>query len=288
MNKNNHWKFYNHALIPTVDPHELPDVRQLKDKHIWNGSWGGTVFFARWTTDFDCGYETPFWYVIKDNYFNLKDLKAKRRYEINKGNKNFEIKRITNAADYVDALYDITVDAILQYSVKNRYSIDKKKFYDNINDWNRFIVYGAFNKKTNVLEGYARLGGNERYRNFTTLKVMSKAEKFGINAAIVNRIVEDCNGLFGNGFYINDGTRSLYHETAFQDYLEKYFGFRKAFCLLKIEYWPPFGIGVRLLYPFRKLFSSRGKWTGRIRTVLDFEEIRRECESLREAKVSKH
>lgn len=46
---------------------------------------------------------------------------------------------------------------------------------------------------------------------------------------MVARILEDNNDRLNKGFYINDGARSIRHETAFQDYLEKYFGFRKAY-----------------------------------------------------------
>ena len=36
--------------------------------------------------------------------------------------------------------------------------------------------------------------------------------------------------------YICDGSRIDLHETNFQDYLEKYFMFRKAYCRLHIDY----------------------------------------------------
>ncbi len=69
---------------------------------------------------------------------------------------------------------------------------------------------------------------------------------------MVARILEDNNDSLNKGFYINDGARSIRHETAFQDYLEKYFGFRKAYCKLHIAYRFPVNIAVKLLYPFRK------------------------------------
>lgn len=30
------WKYYNHAVIPAVEPHEEPDLSCIKDKSIWN------------------------------------------------------------------------------------------------------------------------------------------------------------------------------------------------------------------------------------------------------------
>lgn len=29
------WKYYNHAAIPTMAPHEEPDLQPLRDKSIW-------------------------------------------------------------------------------------------------------------------------------------------------------------------------------------------------------------------------------------------------------------
>lgn len=49
----------------------------------------GNPYFARWTDNFDCGYETEWWYCIKDEPFDISKINSKKRYEINKGKKNF-------------------------------------------------------------------------------------------------------------------------------------------------------------------------------------------------------
>ena len=98
------WRYYNHALISTCEPHE---ECYLPKKKIDFGEIGGYALFARWTSEFDCGKETSWWYVIKDTPFDISKLKAKRRYEINKGKKNFEVKRI-RALDYSEQLFEVT------------------------------------------------------------------------------------------------------------------------------------------------------------------------------------
>lgn len=40
---------------------------------------------------------------------------------------------------------------------------------------------------------------------------------------MVAAILEDNNHKLSTNYYINDGARSIRHETAFQDYLEKIF-----------------------------------------------------------------
>ncbi len=95
----------------------------------------------------------------------------------------------------------------------------------------------------------------------------------GINASIVEKIVADFNDKLCKDFYICDGARSTLHETAFQNYLEKYFGFRKAYCRLHMKYRLPIAIIVQIIYPFRNKITNAGKIFSKIKTVLFFEEI---------------
>lgn len=79
------------------------------------------------------------------------------------------------------------------------------------------------------------------------------------------------------GKYICDGARSINHDTQFQNYLEKYFLFRKAYCRLNIAYKPKIGGIVKFLYYFRKplkAFDSVGI-IHPINAILKMEEISR-------------
>ena len=33
--KKTNWKYYNHAVIPTTEPHEIPDMTPLTNGTIW-------------------------------------------------------------------------------------------------------------------------------------------------------------------------------------------------------------------------------------------------------------
>lgn len=107
------WKYYNHAAIPTTAPHEEPSMEPIDNGNIWKID-GGQPLLIRWTTDFDCGYETNWWYVIKNTPFDISRLKAKRRYEINKGNRNFVIKEIV-PAEWCEEIYKVAVAAYETY-----------------------------------------------------------------------------------------------------------------------------------------------------------------------------
>ena len=230
---------------------------------------------ARWTTDWDCGHETNWWYVIKDEPFDIKELKAKRRYEINKGLKNFEIIKITEPEKYAQGIYEIVTDAYQDYPRAYRPQIEKESFIKGVKNWNRYELYGAISKETGSLVAYARLFLHEGYSDFEQMKAIRSYEKRGVNAALVYGILDDYSCRLNHGFYICDGTRSTNHETAFQDYLEKYFLFRKAYCHLHVEYNPKIRWAIPILYNFRKVLLSfdKNKLTHAINVVLKMEEI---------------
>ena len=63
------WKKYNGALIPDEPPHCSPTAEDLAAARKMGG-----YRFISYTTDFDCPYETPWWYVIKDDPVILENI----------------------------------------------------------------------------------------------------------------------------------------------------------------------------------------------------------------------
>ena len=231
------WKYYNHALISTLPPHEVPDITQLANKDGWQND-SGRPLLARWTRehlcylpvrDSDCENETNWWYVIKDKPFNISSLKAKRRYEVNKGIKNFNTV-VINPCEHKHALYEVQVAAFSAYPQKYRPNVTFEKFAKDIETWSEFTIFGAFTKEDNKLVGYALLESQgEKCIKFSVQKTIPDYEKAGVNAALVCKILEHFEDFLTAGGYICDGERSINHETQFQNYLEKYFaGFRKS------------------------------------------------------------
>lgn len=183
------WKYYNHALLPSTAPHVVPDVKKMKSKDFW-ASEKGKVLLARWTSDYDCTDSRNWWYIVKDDKFDINSLKSKRRYEINKGKKNFRISRI-NTIDYVDELIDIHIRAYEQYPMHYRPVVNKRELAQEIMGWNgNIIIFGAFETETNNLCGFAMIIEYESYANFAMLKVVPICERNGINAAVVAGVLE--------------------------------------------------------------------------------------------------
>lgn len=271
------WRYYNHGAIPTVPPHENPDMGPLENKSIWK--IGRKVpLLARWTTEFDCGYETNWWYIIKDTPFDISQLKAKRRYEVNKGIKYFDVRKI-DPCDYKEELYSVQVAAFSAYPEKYRPTVDKQAMFSKIDQWGQYVVFGAFHRESGELSGYAFLMQTRHdYVDFNVLKTKPEQEKFSVNAALVAGILQYFHDFLLNGGMICDGARSIHHETAFQDYLEKYFGFRKAYCHLHVAYNPKIKWLIKLLFPVRKCLLKLDMlgMVHQINSVLKMEALVRE------------
>lgn len=194
--------------------------------------------------------------MIKDSEYDMAALKSKRRYEINKGRKNFTVKRI-DPTNYDEEIFCIAEKAFSVYPEKYKPILNKEKFIQEIeNEWHRYAVFAAFNNN-DILSGYAYLINHEEYAEFSVLKSDPEEEKNAINAAIVDGILCEYNDLLRTDhFYICDGARAIRHQTHFQDYLEKYFGFRKSYCYLHIEYRRGVQLALKIASPFTRILSK--------------------------------
>lgn len=267
------WKYYNHAAVPIAAPHEEVDTTPVINGDIWKMT--ERPLLARWTSDFDTATETNWWYVVKDSPFDISALNAKRRYEINKGKKNFSVREF-DPQNHKEEIFDIQIAAYSAYPAKYRPTIDKKTLFEDIDDWGPLVAIGAFSRESDRMCGYALLYENgTRCMEFAVLKADPAFEKQAVNAALVEGVLKNHEDFLTNGGYICDGSRNINHETAFQDYLEKYFMFRKAFCKLHLAYAPKVRILLRLLYPFSKLllrFDGMGI-IHKLNSILKMEEI---------------
>lgn len=250
------WYYYNHSILSRTYPHQEPDLSPINDGSIWKIEGGRRALLARWTTDFDCKEETGFWYIIKDDEFDINALKAKRRYEINKGNKNFEV-RVVVPSEYSEEIYKVYTESLKGYSTTIK-PMDKRKFETIIMAWSKkeCIFFAAFCKQTGEMCGYADVWDRERYLPISSLKTKPHSERNGVNFALVYAIIQHFASRLAEGCYLCDGARNVLHQTNFQDFLIKYFGFRKAYCHLNILYKPFMRFAVKVLMPLKKLIGK--------------------------------
>lgn len=214
-------------------------------------------------------------------------MRSKERNVVRKGIENFDVL-VVDPTEYEQSIYMIYVESMQSYG-KNAIPLDSfHKYLENIKE-GPFYFFIAIYKNTNEIAGYATSKCLNDYCELTSQKAKKEYERFQVNAALVYAVLQHYNTQLKdeNGFYILDGARSIYHSTHFQDYLEKYFGFRKAYCKLCICYAPWFGRIIRILYPFRKIFKKFDRISSvhAINAVLFMEEISRKQYHLSEAKV---
>lgn len=272
------FKLYKKALISKLAPHLNPNIKNIHGEIKKNH-----VFFARWTSNFDCIEEKPWYYVIKDDFFDISSLRAKERNIIKKGITNYEIKFI-NFNSYVDELYEIFCE-MNKILPKNSRSYITKNDFLLMNSEGIFI--GAFSKQNNKLSAYAVVDyydDEKNTLNFKVLRYLPLERNKNVNAAIINFL---CIYFINkkNVKYICDGERSIRHDTTFQDYLIRYFGFRKAYCDLNIEYAKKIKVIVNLLYPFRKALKAVSKHNSlfhNVYTLLYQEQLFRKCREQKE------
>lgn len=271
------WKYYNHALMSAKLPHEVPNLEIFKKKNFWKNEGGGYCILARYTTEFDCANKTNWWYCIKDTPFDISVLKSKRRYEINKGRKNFEVKKF-EPLEIEEEFYKVEIQAYSAYPLKYRPVITKEDIHNDLLIYKskpHHIFYGAFDKETGKLEGYTIIGLTENILTLGKQKCNPKCESKGINAVLINSILEEYNSQISKKFYICDGERPILHETNFQEYLIKYFSFRKAYCKLNVIYNPQIKNIINILYFFRKILLRFDNFQliHNINGILKMEEI---------------
>lgn len=225
---------------------------------------------------FDCKMKTEWYYIIKDDHLKIDKLKAKLRYEINKGNKNFKTN-IINPLLCFDNIFNVFIEAYSAYPEKYRPKLIKNTFEVQIHQMveKGYVFIGEFDRIDNKMVGVAVLECSGDYINYRMHKVLPEQEKRAVNAALVSGVLSYYET--GEYKYIVDGERAIKHETGFQNYLIKYFGFRKAYCKLNILYNPLFKLLVNILYPFREILVKfkNNSLLYNVYCVLEQERIRR-------------
>lgn len=269
-----YWNQYQGALIPVLPPHIPMEVGEEERLELI-GKY--KPYFIRWTTRWDCDGETGFWYVIKDHREELAEYSSKIRNTIKKGIHLFEA-RIISREFLKNAGYEIYIRAFSRYHTtqKPMTEVDFHLQIEQLFDIGEWEFWGVFEKSTGNFAGYSMNWIYEQSCEYKTIKTDPAYLKDSSNYLLIHAM----NKHYLNDrqfLYVNDGSRSLLHESNIQEFLQNKFHFRKAFCQLHIHYNPLLSRAVKLLFPFRKMiYSLKGSLPGKASTLLKHEEIIRE------------
>lgn len=268
------WKYYNHAAIPTVAPHEMPDLSPVKNGSIWNIE-GKKPLLIRYTTDWDCRQDTEWWYLIREAPFDINGLSSNSRKHIKEAFRKVRVEKI-DPKEYVDALYECYHQAYLKYK-----RADNEDPYESFKQrCEKSVLLGlefwaGFALNSEKLVGYLMVGPHEDWVEVYTSKFHPEYLKLRVSDALYAFVLDfylNCQ----HKKYVSSGTRSINHVTNTQEYKEQHFGYRKCFCRLHVQYNPRYMLFFKVLFLFRGILSVLGRRNTLIHhvsAILQMEEI---------------
>ncbi|MCM1066943.1 MAG: hypothetical protein NC418_05135 [Muribaculaceae bacterium] len=261
------YKDYRHALIWNGAIHLEPQLSHEEAHSLLSGS---SSWMLRNLYDFDCGDETNFWYIIKDSYSESDYSKKVRKY-IEKANAKFDI-RIISLDRMLNQGFDVYHSAHEHYKVDDGFQLNKDEFLNEIQgmDAGEYEFWGCIDRETDVLQAYCICHVHDgmcwfKYSRANPEFLPKYYPMYGLYDArhkyyLATKQLK----------YVLTSARSITEHSNIQSFLIEKFGYRKAFCRLKIFYKPWLQFAVSVLYPFRRLIPYRP-----VKNLLAFEYLNR-------------
>lgn len=244
------YRLYKGAWIFAADPHK---ERKLSKEGVGAlFSRGGLII--RNAYNFDCGKETPFYYVIKDSFAGMEELSSKMRNQVKKCFKTMRVEKISSE-ELKENGYPVFVEASESYKVK-AVPPTREQFFARIDNAVENEYWGCYEMETNKLVAFSMNCVTDESCEYRTMKAIPAYQKLYAYYGLIyemNRYYLEERELK----YVNDGARSITEHSNIQPFLIEKFKFRKAYCELQIFYKPLIGVAVKILFPFRKLIKNQ-------------------------------
>jgi len=263
-----YWRLYQGALVPAPATPCFVELDLEEAKYLLKES---KALFIRYASE-PSETETEWWYVICDLY-NRDKLPSKIRYKINHGLRNCDIRRI-DVHWLAENGYECYTSAYSRY--RHAKPVKEEIFRNNILKTadGPFEYWGVFVNKQ--LAGYSQCVIEKDQVSTNTTKFHPDYFKYHTSYALITTMIDyyvACKKMT-----IINGSRSIAHDTNYQDFLIK-LGYRKQFCKLKIIYRPPLKIVLKTLFPFRKFLVQLPDTNiiHKLNALIYQEEIHRAC-----------
>ena len=219
--------------------------------------------------------ETPWYAVICSKFIPLEEMKSKDRNKLRRGFKKCQVELVD--AEYVAKNgYETMSEACKSYEGYEGHLPPEQEWRKKIQDnapFGDILHYWA------VLNEGKMIAFSENYvydkieASLSATKIHPKYLLLYPGYALIYKMNEY---YLNQGFEcVNDGWRSIRHQTQIQEFLIDKFGFKKAFAHLRLEYKPSLRIPAWLAYPFMGLL---GKFNGRLETLHRLQRISRGLE----------
>ena len=258
--------------MPDVPPHieislDEPDARDLLE--------ATPARFVRWSTDFDMKEKTTFWHVIKDGWCSLEELSKNTRNQVRKGLKNCTVN-LLSPESLARSGYRVYTRALTSYNTDLKI-MTEQEFFDTtmeLAEDDSIEFWGVRDHQENLI-AYAQNRIQDGCCNYQVIKLDPAHRSMYPGYALVFEM----NRHYLNEremAYVNDGARSIRHDTRVQDFLIQKFKFRKAYSRLHVVYRRNIQFAVKALYPLRSIIGKvPGALFVKAGALLRQEEIRR-------------
>lgn len=219
--------------------------------------------------DWDFSEKTGFWEIIRDSPITIDQLSTKKRNQVRKSLKNCLIRKITGTELVEAGGYRVYSEAFKRYKKVTVTITSEDTWKKMILNSHNLEYWGVFDRGDALtLIAYAQNQVLGLGVNFRVLKAhpdyMNKNYPFyGLIYEMIRYYLQERHYR-----YVTDGFRSITEHSNIQPFLEETFGFRKAYCNMRMFYKPWFGIVVRFLYPLRKWIPIL-----KVKNLLKMEEL---------------
>lgn len=261
------WSNYHKALLPDTAPHIHITIdkegllRKIREKG---------ALFARYVSDFDKSQDGSFWYVIKDQPTEMSDLSSNTRNQIRKALKGCRVEQVDKKF-MLEHGYAVYAAAHKTYAMA---ASSEKDFIQDIQTEQR-EYWAVIERESGTVISYAKNLVEHEMCHYVAVKTNPEYLKLYPNYALF--FTMDQHYLNERKLrYVNDGAKSILHDTNIQDFLISKFKFRRAYCKLHIIYLPSVAFLVQILFPFRSLLAKIkfGPFS-KVNAILAQEEMRR-------------
>lgn len=266
------WRLMHGSILPYSLPHRgiVLSVGQARRLVAGHGA-----FLIRWETAFDTHSDGAWWHLIKDTPPDLASLSPKTRNQVKRGLRLSRIERCDREL-IIEKGYAVYEAAYERYETfepmfsPGAFRAAVLRMPEDIEFWGAFDGAGA-------LVGFGENIVDDGACFYSTMWFTPEALKNYASYAMIHRM--NCHYLQERGFrFVSDGARSISHDTGIHQFLERKFGFRRAYCRLNVVYAPLVGPAVAAAYPFRR-FLGRLLRSRRFDVLMRQEELRRASEA---------
>ena len=261
------WRLYKSTWIFLEESEE-----ELLSSEEANALLKERGLMVRNTYDFDTKEETSFWFIVKDCLENISELPFSTRRNIRRALRFYNIRKI-NVNEFSEKALPIINSAQKSYKVKSKIT-SKKEFDAEVEQYkkdNNKEFWIVERKNDNEAVAIAINTIKKNSCEYDTMRCKPDA-LHDRTYPYYGLIYEMNNHYLGEKKlrYVNDGSRTVTEHSTIQDFLIHNFGFRKAYCKLKIHYKWWLSVVIKALFPLRNIIPIRN-----IRGILRMEAYSR-------------